>query len=197
MKKQTGMLALRRLDGKVITNRVRAMPPAATVDHAAAYDLAVLATAHTIIGITDVDGDRYDEQLQSPLATDGFGLTSAVTAAPAAYLAGAAHTLRLSPAFRGVWGTTEPLPPTCIMAAAIDDSLRRIAAMETKLMARCPPPSLISLAESRLPDSAATFAAHYKALPDYPIRILHHSPHRNLGYYCESGGGAEGAAQRL
>ena len=46
------MLLLRHLSGQVITNRLRAMPPAATMEHAIAYDSAVLAVAHSLVGIT-------------------------------------------------------------------------------------------------------------------------------------------------
>jgi hypothetical protein len=78
LRKQAGMLALQHLTGVVITNRLRAMPPAATLQHATAYDAAVLSAAHSIVGITAVDGDKYDQQLQMPLILGGFGLTSAV-----------------------------------------------------------------------------------------------------------------------
>ena len=103
MHKQTGMFALRHLTGTVLTNRLRAMTPASTAAHAAAYDDCVLRAAHHFVGISAADGDRYDEQLRWPLHVGGFGLTSAVDIAPAAYLAGLANTVQSSPTFGSMW----------------------------------------------------------------------------------------------
>jgi hypothetical protein len=102
MHKQTGMSALRCLTGAVLTNRLRAMTPASTAAHAAAYDDCVLRAAHHFVGISAAEGDRYDEQLRWPLRIGGFGLISAVDIAPAAYLAGVACTIQSSPAFAAV-----------------------------------------------------------------------------------------------
>jgi hypothetical protein len=165
MKKQTAMLALQRLTGTVLTNRLRAMPPTATRQHAAVYDRNVMRTAHTIIRITAADGDKYDEQLQSSLSVGGFGLTSAVHIAPAAYIAGAENTLRLSPAFTDVWSERVPLPPTCDMSIAIEDSLTQITAAEATLINRCGLAVMPEVSPSILPTSAVTFVSHFRTMP--------------------------------
>jgi hypothetical protein len=168
MNKKTGMLALQRLTGTVITNRVRAMAPAATLQHAQTYDAAVLKTAHSIVGITADDGSKYDEQLQASLSMGGFGLTSAVSIAPAAHIAGSENTLRYSPAFADIWSGTRELPPACNMFAAINDSLQRIAMMESSFAARSsgtPALNTTIVSPSILPASAATFVSHFKAAP--------------------------------
>ena len=103
MAKQCGNLALQRLTGAVLTNRLRAMPPSSTVAHATAYDRRVRQVSRILIGLTAADGDRYDEQLSLALSQSGFALTSAAAIAPAAYLAGSEITMRRSPTFSKVW----------------------------------------------------------------------------------------------
>jgi hypothetical protein len=98
--------------------------------------LVLMRVAHSIVGITAMEGDRYDQQLQASLSLGGFGLTSAVSIAAAAHLAGAEISLRMSPAFTAVWSGTVPLDPASIMFVAIDDSLTRITTKETSLIAR-------------------------------------------------------------
>ena len=168
MKKQTGMLALQHLTGTVITNRVRAMTPGATLQHAKRYDSAVMRAAHAIIGITKEDGSTYDEQLQAPLSLGGFGLTSAVCIAPAAYIAGAENTLRHSPAFADIWSGTRPLSPTCGLFAAIEDSIHRITTIESSLIARSSTMSgsdVPRISDPILPASASSFVSHYQTKP--------------------------------
>jgi hypothetical protein len=173
LKKQTGMLALRRLDGVILTNRLRAMPPAATEQHATAYDAQVLQAAHRLTGITAVHGSTFDEQLRSPLAHGGFGLTSAQHIAPAAYLAGAENTLRHSPVFTAMWAEINvavPLPSTCPLYAAIDDSLTRVAALQAALSARGDPALVSNVSPSVLPASAADFVQHFRCARPCPIQ---------------------------
>jgi hypothetical protein len=170
MSKHTGMLALQHLTGKVITNRLRAMPPATTLHHARTYDAGLLRVAHSIIGIAAADGDQYDEQLQSSLSMGGFGLTSAVNIAPAAYLAGAENTLRLAPAFSEVWNGKRPLLAASSMSSAINDSLHRINTAEAMLISRCESTAVSEISPSILPADAASFAAHFRTTPAYSIQ---------------------------
>ena len=170
MRKQSAMLALQRLTGTVLTNRLRAMPPAATQRHAAEYDKKVMSAAHAIIRITTADGDKYDEQIRSSLSVGGFGLTSAVDIAPAAYIAGVENTIRLSPALATVWSASAPLPPACGMAVAIDDSLKRVTAMETVLIARCGLAVMPEVSPSVLPTDATAFVPHFRTIPPSPIQ---------------------------
>jgi len=170
MKKQTGMVALQFLTGAIMTNRLRAMPPAATLQQAASYDAALMRAAHTVVGITAVHGNRYDEQLQASLSQGGFSLTPAVSIAPAAYLAGAEVTLRMSPAFTTVWSGSVPLSPSCAMFAAINDSLARIAEVESSLMARGESIAVSEVAPSVLPMNAETFVHHFRVGPPCPIQ---------------------------
>jgi hypothetical protein len=165
LRKQAGMLALQHLTGVVITNRLRAMSPAATLQHATAYDAAVMSAAHSIVGITAVDGDKYDQQLQMPLSLGGFGLTSAVSISPAAYISGAENALRLSPAFADTWNDNCPLSPTCGHFIAINDSLTRIAAMDLALSSRGERTAVSKVSASILPANAATFVSHFRTMP--------------------------------
>jgi hypothetical protein len=170
MSKQTAMLALQQLNGTVITNRLRAMPPASTQKHATDYDNAVLTCAHSIIGIPDSTGDKHDQQLQLPVGSGGFGLLSAVDIAPAAYLAGAENTLRHSPAFKDMWNNGVAIPSTSTIHRGIDDSLTLVKTREQILLDTITqlrdPKEDSQPVKSVLPDSADTFIAHYKPRQD-------------------------------
>jgi hypothetical protein len=114
LKKQTRNIALRYLNGTILNNRLRAMPPAATAEHATEYDGHVLKAAHRLVGVSPMHGDQYDTQLRWPLRVGGFGFTSALEIAPAAYLAGLTCTLSSSPAFHTQWTRcTQPPTPSC------------------------------------------------------------------------------------
>ena len=165
LERQTGMIALRHLTGTVLTNRLRAMTPASTAAHAAEYDSHVLRAAHQLVGITPVHGDAYDEQLRWPLRLAGFGLTSAVAIAPAAYLAGLACTLPISPAFAAAWHGDAELDPSWPLYHAVADSIQRVTAMEAPLIAECPPDLLDKVSKSLLPDDAGSFVRHTRAMP--------------------------------
>ena len=179
MKKQTAILALQRLDGVVLTNRLRAIPTAATAEHAATYDQEVLLAVRTLTGITSAHGVEYDEQLCSPLGYGGFGLARARQIAPAAYLAGAENTLRHSPAFATVWAdpdTAAVLPPSSTIYTAIDDSLREVADLQAALSTRCDADTLGKHRRLDLPASAAHFIQHFRCAR--PIPIQHSISHR-------------------
>jgi hypothetical protein len=175
MRKQSAYLALANLTGTVLNNRLRAMSPSATEEHAIEYDREVLRIAHSLVGIREVDGDRYDEQLRWSTRDGGFSLHSAERMAPAAYLAGAECTLRSSPVFASVWRGDGWLEGTWPITAAIKDALRRVAAVEAGFMAQCAPAALAGVGASVLPATADTFVAHFKALPPGPIQsaIIH------------------------
>ena len=121
--------------------------------------------AHQLVGITPVHGDAYDEQLRWPLRLAGFGLTSAVAIAPAAYLAGLACTLPISPAFAAVWHGDAELDPSWPLYHAVANSIQRVTAMEAPLIAECPPDLLDKVSKSLLPDDAGTFVRHTRAMP--------------------------------
>ena len=177
LSKPTGYLALAQLTGTVLTNRLRAMPPSATESHAQDYDREVLRIAHALVGIREVDGDRYDEQLRLPTRLGGLGLLSAARIAPAAYLAGAECTLRSSPVFSTVWTAANELEPAWPITRGIADALRRVADVEADLVSHCDPEMLAAATvdASILPPRAAAFVAHFKALPPSPIQstVIH------------------------
>jgi hypothetical protein len=154
---------LRRLTSIVVTNRLRAMAPAATDAHATEYDAQLLAAAHVMVGVGPDDGNAFDAQLQQPARHGGFGLTSAVSVAPAAYLSGAECTLRLSPVFVEVWSGTKPLDPSCSLYAGIADSLGRVQRTEAALVSQSPPSVVARVTASILPSCAEHFVAHFKA----------------------------------
>jgi hypothetical protein len=164
MHKQTGMFALRHLTGTVLTNRLRAMTPASTAAHAAAYDDCVLRAAHHFVGISAADGDRYDEQLRWPLHVGGFGLTSAVDIAPAAYLAGLANTVQSSPTFGSMWRGELDIDPDWPLYGAITDSIRRVSHTEAQLLPLCSVHRLTNVSKSVLPMRADTFVQDIRAL---------------------------------
>jgi len=175
LRKQTGMLALQRLTGTVLTNRLRAMPPTATLRHARQYDARVLQAAHSLIGITAADGDTYDVQLRLPLSLGGFGLTSAADIAAAAYLAGAEITLRLSPVFSSVWSGERPLDPSCGIYVAIDHCLSQVAALDASLCQRGESTAVSEVCPSILPADAASFPSHFRIKPPCLVQssIIH------------------------
>ena len=76
MGKQSAWAALQRLTGGVMTNRLRAMPPAWTDEHARRYDVAVLSVAHHILDLTAPDGAVYDDQIQAPASQISLGATN-------------------------------------------------------------------------------------------------------------------------
>jgi Reverse transcriptase (RNA-dependent DNA polymerase) len=164
LEKQTGMVALRYLTGTVLTNRLRAMTPASTAAHAAEYDGYVLRAAHRLVGVTAVHGDKYDTQLRWPLRLGGFGLTSAVEIAPAAYIAGLACTLPSSPAFVLVWRGDGELDPSWPLYHAVADGIARITELEALLSTQCPADLLAKVSASVLPTSADRFLQHIRAL---------------------------------
>jgi hypothetical protein len=173
MRKQTGMLALQHLGGTTLNNAFRAMAPGATERWAKQYDKAVMATAHSIVGIPTTAGDRYDEQLQASLSGGGFGLTSSKLLAPAAFLAGVENTLRYSPVFRAVWEGTSQLDPKSLIYLEINDALHTIANLESSLESRADPSSvsdLLLVPRSALPSSASSFVSHFKGQPPFPIQ---------------------------
>jgi hypothetical protein len=196
--KQTRHLALTQLTGTVLTNRLRAMSPAATEVHAAEYDREVLQAAHSLVGIRAVDGDRYDEQLQWPARLGGFGLLSAVRIAPAAYLAGAECTLRSSPVFSEEWGKQDGrLEAAWPITVAVEDGLRRVAAVEAEYIARCTPEAVAGVSPSVLPNRAAEFIQHFKANPPGPIQsaIIHRIV--SLSHIARMAAAGEGGVQAV
>ena len=195
LRKPTGYLALTQLTGTVLTNRLRAMSPASTESQAVEYDQQVLRVAHDLAGIGEADGDRYDEQLRLPTRLCGLGLLSAERIAPAAFLAGAECTLRFSPAFSAVWSATAELEPAWPITQGITDALGRVAAVEAALVARCEPQVAAAVGASILPPGAATFVAHFKALPPSPIQsaIIHRIT--TLSHSARMKAAGEGGAQ--
>jgi hypothetical protein len=186
LRKPTAMLALQQLTGTVLTHRLRAMSPTAVASHAARYDELVLHTAHTIIGVTECDGDRYDRQLRWRMRNGGFGLTSAVDIAPAAFLAGVECALRRSPAFSSVWSGAIPLESASRVYVSINDCLARIRQAANTLTtligagaqrhrrggtgvaldtSKSKSQSQSQPAELQLPATAASFVSHFRALP--------------------------------
>jgi hypothetical protein len=203
LSKPTAYLALAQLAGTVLTNRLRAMPPASTAAHAAEYDQQVLRAAHSLVGISETDGDRYDEQLRLPTRLGGLGLLSAQRIAPAAYLAGAECTLRFSHVFSAVWSGAAQLEPAWPITRSIADALSRVAAVEAALVARCEPQAAAVVGASILPADAASFVAHFKALPPCPIQsaVMHRittlSHSASMKAAGEGGARAEAEVARL
>jgi len=171
LKKQTAMLALQRLSGIVINNQLRAMSPTATLEHARRYDKEVMRVAHALIGINKEDGQKYDVQIQSPLNMGGFGLTSAETIAPAAYIAGAENTMRTSPAFATMWNGSEPLPTSSPMYLALQESITRYNRLVSELTSGCDPKHASARdMPSLLPNSAESFISYFKTNPSSAIQ---------------------------
>ena len=95
----------------------------------------------------------------------GFGLMSAESLAPAAYIAGVEVALRLSPVFLPVWSGSVPLPPLSPLYRSVSDSLQRIHGTETALLRRCgDAASTLSCAPPLLPTSADTFVSHFSCI---------------------------------
>jgi hypothetical protein len=178
MGKQSGWAALQRLTGGVMTNRLRAMPPQWTAEHAQRYDEGVLRVARRILDLSELDGTVYDDQIGASASQGGFGLPSAASLAPAAYLAGAACTLSEAPAFAVVWDESVPLPPDSPSFLAINDSIRRIDTEERRLASIIGDPIRVQQVQpSVVPANAATFVAHFRSY--FPPSIQHAISHRS------------------
>ena len=87
--------------------------------------------------------------------------------------------MRHSPAVAAMWAepaVAVPLPPTSFLYAAIDDSLHRVAALQTVISLRCEK-ALVGRADTLvLPGSAAEFVQHYRSARASPIQ--HSITHR-------------------
>ena len=73
MKKQTGMLALQHLTGKVVTNRVRAMTPAATLEHCKQHccpENCSLSPGHRCTGWQKIQGTNASIPIGGRLWSD-------------------------------------------------------------------------------------------------------------------------------
>ncbi|MGH9618503.1 MAG: reverse transcriptase domain-containing protein [Bryobacteraceae bacterium] len=177
MGKQSGWAALQRLTAGVMTNRLRAMAPAWTQEHAQRYDEGVLRVARHILDLTELDGSVHEDQIRAPASQGGFGLTSAFGLAPAAHLAGVACTLSEAPAFAAVWDESVPLPPDSPSFLAIDDSIRRIDSEERRLTSIIDDPIRVQQVQpSVVPANATTFVAHFRSYS--PPSIQHAISHR-------------------
>jgi hypothetical protein len=101
-----------------------------------------------------------------PLSLGGFGLYSAAAMAPAAYIAGAVTTLRLSPAFTAVRHGTQALPADSVLLTGIEDSRLRVHDAERLLIERCGDSDAgDKTPRSILPDPAASFVAYLPSMP--------------------------------
>jgi hypothetical protein len=85
---QSAMLLLMKCGVPKLKYLLRCIPPPCIAQHASRMDDNILNTAAKLLRLADEDMKQPEviRQLQSPLASGGFGLTSAVQESPIAYL---------------------------------------------------------------------------------------------------------------
>jgi hypothetical protein len=173
---QLGIVALHRMTGSVLENRLRAMPPEWTAQHAQAYDERLYRIADDMIGLTAADNDQdlpaIALELRQSLSRGGGGLISAVDIAPAAFLAGIENTLRRSSVFRSIWDESVPLSSAPHSHAVITAALQRISEREASLSALSSPADVATVSTSSLPLSTDSFVQHYRRFSSPPIQPL-------------------------
>ncbi len=149
----------------MLENRLRAMPPEWTAQHAQEYDDRLYCVADHLIGFTSADHDQdlpgIAIELRQSLSRGGGGLISAVDIAPAAFLAGIENTLRRSSVFRPIWDDSVPLSSAAHSHSAIAAALQRVSDREASLSALGSPADVASVCASCLPLSADSFVQHF------------------------------------
>jgi hypothetical protein len=132
---------------------LRCLPPTCIAEQADVFDAQVLHAAKSKLDLDpDEQGGETVEFLQGRLRHGGWGLTSARTTSPAAYL-GSLAAVHSAPVFAAYRDADTPLPRDSLLHGWIDSSMRQ-------LLAATPETS------EHLPSSASSFFSHYaKASP--------------------------------
>jgi hypothetical protein len=150
---QCAMLLLRQCAVPQYNYLLRCLPPTCIAEQADVFDAQVL---HAAMSKLNLDPDEQSGEtvglLQARLRHGGFGLTSARSTSPAAYL-GSLAAVHSAPVFAAYRDADTPLPQGSLLHGWIDSSMRQ-------LMAACPETS------ENLPSSPSSFFSHYaKASP--------------------------------
>jgi len=123
---QHAMLILRQCAVPQLNYVMRCVPPPCIADEAAQFDEMTIRTALDKLTITEQE--RTPEQtriLQAKLNRGGFGLTSAVSTSPAAYLGSLAAIADVK-VFAPYTSVTTPLPTNTLLHHCIDVSMKQV-----------------------------------------------------------------------
>ena len=151
---QSAMLILRQCGVPKMNYALRCMPPPCVEQQATTFDELVMDAARSklLLHVDEVQQPLAKQLLRAPLRHGGFGLTSALTTSPAAYL-GSVAAVSAAPAFVPYSQPDCVLPSSSLLHGWIEGSVQ------------CQPRPA-----SRSPSSFSTSSACRPLLP--PIRPL-------------------------
>ena len=145
---QSALLILRQCGVPKVNYALRCTPPPCVEQLAAGFDELVISAAQRklLLHADEVQRAETMARLRAPLRHGGFGLTSALTTSPAAYL-GSLAAVASAPAFTSYGQPSCPLPAKSLLHGWIESSM----ALITHASPEC---------SELLPPSAATFFQH-------------------------------------
>ena len=163
---QTAMLLLRQSLVPALNYHLRCIAPGCIEDEARVFDQRMMEAAMDKLGLDeDERHERTTTLLQRRLRDGGWGLASAASTSPAAFL-GSMAACRDEPVFAQYYGDT-PVPHSSHLYGWLDDSLQRVrqAAPGDKYLADIEP---------LLPVTASTFFSfHATADPSTTAKLQH------------------------
>ena len=146
---QSAMIVLRQCGVPQMNYSLRCMPPSCIAQQAAAFDDLVIGAAQSklLLHADEMCKAETLERLRAPLRHGGFGLTSALSTSPAAFLGSmAAVAAGGAPVFLPYSQPDCPLPSTSLLYGWLEDSMQKVRAHQLA---------------PQLPATAATFFQHF------------------------------------
>ena len=140
---QSAMLILRQCGVPKMNYALRCMPPPCVEQQATTFDELVMDAARSklLLHVDEVQQPLAKQLLRAPLRHGGFGLTSAITTSPAAYLGSVAAVSAASaaPAFVPYSQPDCVLPSSSLLHGWIEGSMRAIVDATPECQQLLPP----------------------------------------------------------
>ena len=127
MSLQNQLLVLQYAGIAGIGYQMRCLPPGVFESQARTHDELILSWAERQIGVLRKDLPHLTWQLALSTSMGGFGLGSAVTISPIAYIAAVANSLRWAPILQRFTEATNPLPCDAQLTRNINDAIQRVS----------------------------------------------------------------------
>ena len=146
---QSAMIVLRQCGVPQMNYSLRCMPPSCIAQQAAAFDDLVIGAAQSklLLHADEMCKAETLERLRAPLRHGGFGLTSALSTSPAAFLGSmAAVAAGGAPVFLPHSQPDCPLPSTSLLYGWLEDSMQKVRVHQLA---------------PQLPATAASFFQHF------------------------------------
>ena len=146
---QSAMIVLRQCGVPQMNYSLRCMPPSCIAQQAAAFDDLVIGAAQSklLLHADEMCKAETLERLRAPLRHGGFGLTSALSTSPAAFLGSmAAVAASGAPVFLPHSQPDCPLPSTSLLYGWLEDSMQKVRVHQLA---------------PQLPATAASFFQHF------------------------------------